>query len=73
MSDEYTNKDGYLNRYFTRWATELGDNGYLRAIRWQVCDRKKFDNIVVAEFAKDEKEQAEAVCKLMNSINEEGT
>lgn len=71
MKDEYTNKDGYLLRYFTRWATELGDNGYLRVITWQVCDRTKFDNIVVAEFAKEDKDEAEAVCKLMNSIEEE--
>ena len=68
-SSEYTNKRGYLHRYFTRWVTRVhADNG-LQVIGWEVCDRSKFDNIAVARF--DTQVEAEAVCKLMNSIEEE--
>jgi len=71
MSDEYTNKHGYLLRYFVRWVTELGDHGYLRQIAWEVCDRRKFDKIGIGVFKN--KDEAEGMCKLMNSIEEEGT
>lgn len=65
----YTDRHGNLKRYFTRWITEQTDNGYLSVIAWEVCDYKKFDNIRVAKF--DTQVEAEAVCKLMNSIEEE--
>ena len=72
MRDEYTNSKGYLHRYFVRWVTEteaaVGRVG-LKVIGWEVCDRRKFDNIRVAKF--DNQVDAEAVCKLMNSIEEE--
>lgn len=71
MRDEYTNSKGYLHRYFVRWVTELGDGGYLRQVAWQVCDRRKFDNIDLATFTMSEKAQADAMCKLLNSIEEE--
>lgn len=71
MKDEYTNKHGNLNRYFTRWVTEQADNGYLRVTKWELCDRRKFDNIGMGKF--ETQDDAEAMCKLMNSINEEGT
>ena len=69
MKDEYTDRHGNLNRYFTRWVTELGDGGYLRQIAWEVCDRRKFDNIGMAKF--EEKSKADAMCILLNSIEEE--
>ena len=72
MRDEYTDKHGNLNRYFTRWMTEteaaVGRVG-LKVIGWEVCDRRKFDNIRVAKFTNQV--DAEAICKLMNSIEEE--
>jgi hypothetical protein len=71
MRDEYTDRHGNLNRYFTRWETELAETGYLRVIKWHVCDRRKFDNISLAKFDKDEKDKADAMCKLLNSIEEE--
>jgi len=69
MRDEYTNKDGYLHRYFTRWVTEHDGRGGLRQIAWEVCDRKKFDNIGMGKF--EGKSEADGVCKLLNSIEEE--
>lgn len=42
----------------------------LRLVGWDVCDDCKFDNITVASFGMDEKEQADGICKLLNS-NEE--
>ena len=68
MSDEYTNKRGYLNRYFIRWITEER-KGMLSAIGWEVCDRRKFDNIGMGRY--ETKNKAEAMCKLLNSIEEE--
>ena len=68
----YTDRHGNLKRYFTRWVTEATtvDKGVeLKVIAWEVCDYKKFDNIRVAKF--DTQVEAEAVCKLMNSIEEE--
>lgn len=68
-SSEYTNKHGYLHRYFTRWVTLVhADNG-LQVIGWEVCDRRKFDNIGLGKF--ETKDEADAMCKLMNSIEEE--
>ena len=57
-------------RYFVRWRTAPMVDGNIRLLGWDVCDRKKFDKIEVASFAPTEKEQAEAICKLLNS-NEE--
>lgn len=72
MRDEYTNRHGNLNRYFTRWVTEaeavVGRVG-LKVIAWEVCDRRKFDNIGMGKY--ETKDKAEAMCKLLNSIEEE--
>lgn len=64
----FTTTYGYLHRYFTRWVTELSGTN-LQAIAWDVCDRRKFDNIAIARF--DTQVEAEAMCKLLNSIEEE--
>jgi hypothetical protein len=69
MRDEYTDRHGNLNRYFTRWVTEQTDNGYLRVTKWEVCDRRKFDNISMGKY--ETKDKADAMCKLLNSIEEE--
>ena len=71
MRDEYTDKHGNLNRYFTRWMTEHDGGGGLRVTNWQVCDRRKFDKIDLATFPMEEKYKAEAMCRLLNSIEEE--
>jgi hypothetical protein len=71
MRDEYTDRHGNLNRYFVRWITEVGEGGCLKQTAWQVCDRRKFDKIDLAMFKLDEKAQADAMCKLLNSIEEE--
>lgn len=70
MRDEYTDRHGNLNRYFTRWVTEQGDNGYLKVTKWEVCDRRKFDKIGMGMY--ETKARADAMCKLLNSIEEEG-
>lgn len=59
-------------RYFVRTTTR-GDftTGRLVHIGFSVCDNHRFDKIEVAEFGPDEREQAEAVCKLLNSNEEE--
>jgi hypothetical protein len=60
-------------RYFVRWRTALRTDdtyGGLKLVGWDVCDSRKFDNIAVASFGIHEKEQADAICKLLNS-NEE--
>jgi hypothetical protein len=67
------NKDGYMLRYFTRWVTEHDSKKGLRQIAWQVCDSRKFDKIDLVTFPMSEKAQAEGMCKLLNSIEEEGT
>ena len=69
MRDEYTDKHGYLSRYFIRWVTEHDGRGGLRQVAWEVCDRRKFDNIGMGKY--EGKSDAEAMCKLMNSIEEE--
>jgi hypothetical protein len=72
MRDEYTDKHGNLNRYFTRWMTEhsVGIGGFgLNVIAWEVCDRRKFDNIGMGKY--ETKDKADAMCKLLNSIEEE--
>jgi hypothetical protein len=64
-----TNKKGYLHRYFTRWVTEHDGKGGLLLTAWEVCDRRKFDNISMGTYETIDK--AEAICKLLNSIEEE--
>jgi hypothetical protein len=59
-----------LDRYYVRWRTNLVD-GRLVIAGWDVCDQKKFDKIALASFADNEEDKADAVCKLMNSIEEE--
>jgi hypothetical protein len=71
MRDEYTDKHGNLSRYFIRWVTEHDGRGGLRQVAWEVCDRRKFDKIDLATFPMAEKYKAEAMCKLLNSIEEE--
>ena len=57
-------------RYYVRWRTDLVD-GRLVITGWDVCDHDKFDKIALASFAENEEDKADAVCKLMNSIEEE--
>lgn len=58
-------------RYFVRWRTEfIARNRFPRIIGWDVCDNEKFDNLEVASFGPNERDQADAICKLLNS-NEE--
>jgi hypothetical protein len=61
-------KDRYNVRTMT---TEMRDNGsvWLRQAGWWVYDWK--EKKTVQTFPMSEKEQAEAVCKLLNSIEEE--
>ena len=60
-------------RYWVRWrATPRTDgNAGLMLVGWDVCDDNEFDNITVRSFGVHEKEQAEGLCKLLNSIEEE--
>jgi len=61
-----------FKRYYVRWKTEPDPiTGYLQIKGWEVCDQKKFDKIALASFAENEEDKADAVCKLMNSIEEE--
>jgi len=69
MRDEYTDRHGNLNRYFTRWMTATNRHGELVLMGWEVCDRRKFDNISMGKY--ETKDTAEAMCKLLNSIEEE--
>ena len=69
MKDEYTDRHGNLNRYFVRWVTEHDGKGGLRLTEWEVCDGRKFDNIGMGRY--ETKDKAEAMCKLLNSIEEE--
>jgi len=70
MRDEYTDGHGNLNRYFTRWVTEPDSvTGYLQLKGWEVCDRRKFDNIGMGKY--ETKDKADAMCILLNSIEEE--
>jgi hypothetical protein len=45
-------------------------DGNIRLLGWDVCDGRRFDKLAIASFAPTERDQAEAICKLMNS-NEE--
>lgn len=58
-----------MSRYFVRWRTKR-ENGNLILSGWDVCDWRAFDKIEVASFAADERDKADAICKLLNS-NEE--
>jgi len=59
-------------RYWVRWRTVFDSTaGRLQQEGWDVCDGNKFDKIVVQSFGLREKGQAEGLCKLLNSIEEE--
>lgn len=61
-----------MKRYDVRWRTEPDPvTGHLQIKGWDVVDRKKFDNITMRQFDISEKVQAEGLCKLLNSIEEE--
>lgn len=66
----FTTSYGYLHRYFTRWKTIVKDDGGLQVIGWEVCDRKKFDNIGM--FENEDRGVCEAVAKLLNEEDEDG-
>ena len=53
--------------YFVRWRVEQVGSGLLLR-GWDVIDRRGYKTVAV--FGRDEKEQADAICKLLNS-NEE--
>lgn len=60
-------------RYGVRWRAEPDPvTGHLQLKGWDVVDYGKFDNITVRQFSVREKEQADGLCKLLNSIEEEG-
>ena len=55
--------------YFVRWRTEGGGrDSFPRLVGWDVIDRRGYKTM--ATFKANEEEQAEAICKLLNS-NEE--
>lgn len=68
MSDEYTDRHGYLLRYFVRWITAVRRDATLVLIQWEVYDRNTGE--ILAKFEAEERDKADAVCKLMNSIEE---
>ena len=68
MSDEYTDKRGYLNKYFVRWKTAVHRDNTLVLIQWEVCDRRDAHKVLAVY---KERSEAVGVCKLMNSIEEE--
>ena len=55
-----------LERYYVRWRTD-SSYGRLEIVGWDLMDRFK----TLQTFAHDEKDQAEALCKLLNSIEYE--
>ena len=55
-----------MRRYFVRWRTRT-ENGNLVLDGLDVCDGQAFDKIKVASFAADERDKADAICKLLNS------
>ena len=60
------------DRYTVRWATKFDSaSNNLQQIGWEVIDWTRFDNIGVQTFPMSEKEQADGLCKLLNSIEEE--
>ena len=59
-------------RYSVRWRAEPDPvTGHLQIKGWDVVDYKKFDSITVRQFGVSEKLQADGLCKLLNSIEEE--
>jgi len=66
MSDEYTDKRGYLLRYCILW--EAVNTEYTTTVRWRVCDRRDAHKVLAVY---KERSEAVGVCKLMNSIEEE--
>lgn len=66
----YTDRHGYLRRYFIRWKTRVhADNG-LQVIGWEVCDRRKFDNIAV--FEHEDRVACEKVKQILNEGEDDG-
>lgn len=65
---KYTDKYGYLLRYFVRWKTATRRDNTLVLIQWEVCDRNTGE--ILATFEAEERDKADAICKLMNSIKE---
>lgn len=64
-----TDKYGYLNKYFVRWKTATRRDSTLVLIRWEVCNRNTGE--ILATFEAEERDKADAICKLMNSVEEE--
>jgi hypothetical protein len=61
------------DRYTVRWITEYVNLHHeLRQVGWEVIDWTRFDNVGVQKFEMSESEQAFGLCKLLNSIEEEG-
>ena len=59
-------------RYGVRWRTQPDPvTGHLQIKGWDVVDWNKFDKITVRQFGVSEKVQADGLCKLLNSIEEE--
>jgi hypothetical protein len=59
-------------RYFVRWRAEPDPiTGNLQIKGWDVIDNHKFDRATLRSFDVSEKVQAEGLCKLLNSIEEE--
>lgn len=60
------------DRYTVRWITVTDYmTGHLKQTGWEVIDWTKFDNIGVQTFPMAEEAQANGLCKLLNSIEEE--
>jgi hypothetical protein len=63
-------KERYIVRTMTEDVAER-EGVRLRYVGWWLYDRDKFKT--VQTFPMSEKEQADGLCKLLNSIEEEGT
>ena len=66
----YTDRHGNLSRYFIRWKTIVKDGGALQVIGWEVCDRRKFDNIAV--FEHEDRVACEKVKQILNEGENDG-
>jgi 2-phosphoglycerate kinase len=60
------------DRYFIRWRVVTDYmTGNLQQVGWDLIDNYKFDRTTVKSFDMFEYEQANGLCKLLNSIEEE--
>jgi hypothetical protein len=60
------------DRYTVRWVTKFDfASNNLQQIGWEVIDWTRFDNMGVQTFPMSEQEQANGLCRLLNSIEEE--